>query len=61
MTTSNTQSHTILDENKHETYAIWPLSIMAQKMQEAERIYNQHVHNVGAIRCIHDDSKSSCF
>ena len=49
------------DENKHETYATLPLSIMAQEMQEAERIYNQHVYNVGAIRCIHYDMKSSCF
>ena len=30
-------------------------------MQEAERIINHHIYNVGAIRCIHDDSKSSCF
>ena len=34
---------------------------IAQKMQEAERIFNHHVYNVGAIRCIYDDSKSSCF
>ena len=34
---------------------------IAQKMQEAERIFNHHVYNVGDIRCIHDDSKSSCF
>ena len=34
---------------------------IAQKMQEAERTFNQHVHNVGDIRCIHDDLKSSCF
>ena len=34
---------------------------IAQKMQEAERIFNHHVYNVSAIRCIHDDSKSSCF
>ena len=34
---------------------------IAQKMQEAERILNHHVYNVGAIRCIHDDSKSTCF
>ena len=49
------------DENKLETYTTWPLWIMAQKMQEAERIFNHHVYNVGAIRCIHDDSKSSYF
>ena len=34
---------------------------IAQKMQEAERIFNHHVYNVGDIRCIHDDLKSSCF
>ena len=34
---------------------------IAQKMQEAERIFNHHVYNVGNIRCIHDDLKSSCF
>ena len=34
---------------------------IAQKMQEAERIFNHHVYNIVAIRCIHDDSKSSCF
>ena len=34
---------------------------IAQKMQEAERIFNHHVYNVGAIRCIHDDLKLSCF
>ena len=30
-------------------------------MQEAERIFNRHVYNVGDTRCIYDDSKSSCF
>ena len=30
-------------------------------MQEAERIFNHHVYNVGDIRCIQDDVKSSCF
>ena len=34
---------------------------IAQKVQEAKRIFNHHVCNVVAIRCIHDDSKSSCF
>ena len=34
---------------------------IAQKMQEAERIFNHHVYNVSATRCIHDDLKSSCF
>ena len=28
---------------------------IAQKMQEAERIFNHHVYNVGDIRCIQDD------
>ena len=36
------------DENKLETYTTWPLWIMAQKMQEAERIFNHHVYKVGA-------------
>ena len=32
------------DENKLETYTTWQLWIRAQKMQEAERIFNHHVY-----------------